>query len=638
MKVVKVLILAGLVFLLMANSSCGGPTPPADTTPPATPQGLFVAAGDGMVSVSWTANTEADLDSYTVYWGIAADALNDSKKVAAPATETEITGLSNGTMYYIALDAVDKANNVSEKTEATPATPTEPDTTPPTIVSTSPVDGATGVAVAAALSVTFSELMDVSSVTVSLSPEVDLGDANWSADGLTVSFQPSDELAFNETYTVTVAGSDPAGNALNGSSSFSFTTANPPDTTPPTVDSNSPADAATGVSSNTNLSISFSEPMDRASVEAAFSVAPAVTCSFAWSADDTLITCIPSAELATSTAHAVTLAATATDKAGNALESAHSFSFSTAAAPDTTPPTVSSTSPTSGQQGAERRPNIVVTFSEPVDKASAQAAFSITSPSGFNSGVYSWDAAGTMMTYRPDATFNHAQNVSWRVSTAAKDLAGNAMTADVTRSFRVRRQTTVKLFSVATLDGNISNTGTVQTSGLFDGTVGDLNDNTYRRGFLSFNLSSLPADLIAINTATLNVYQAIVAGNPYGKMGNLMAESVNYGSSLVAGDFETAVLKTTQCTYTFPQGITCSLKDERRTLSTNANLEFKSTTATLKVRDDWTNRAARGNRSQYRLKTTQNVSPDGVGDLIIFGTGDASEDFRPYLQITYEHP
>jgi hypothetical protein len=633
MKVARVLVLISLIFFLMA---CSGDQELVDTTPPVIPTGLFVAAGDGMVSVSWTANSEPDLDSYTVYWGVAADALNQSKTVSAPATETEITGLTNGTTYFIALDAVDKADNASDKTEVVSATPTEPDTTPPTIVSTSPANAATGVAVDTALSVTFSELMDVSSVSVTVSPEVNLGDANWSGDGLTVAFQPGDELAFNQTYTVTVAGNDPAGNALAGSS-FSFTTANLPDTTPPTVASNSPADGASGVPSATNISLSFSEPMNRASVEAAFDVEPAVTCSFAWSADDTLVTCIPSAELATSTAYMVTLAAAAADTGGNTLEAAHSFSFTTAAAPDTTPPTVSSTSPTSGEQGAARRPGIVVTFSEPMDKASAQAAFSITSPGGFNSGVFSWNSEGTVMTYLSDATFNYGQNVNWRVSTAAKDLAGNAMTADVTRTFRVRRQQTVKLFSVASLDGNISNTGTVQTGGIFDGTVGDMNNNTYRRGFLSFDLSTLPSDLIQINGATLNVRQAIVAGDPYGKMGNLLAESVAYSGSLVASNFETPVLKTNQCIFAFP-GITCGLFDESRVLSTNANLEFKSVTATLKVRDDWSNRATRANRSQYRLRFAQNVSADGVADFVIFGTGDASADFQSFLEITYEYP
>lgn len=634
MKVARVLVLISLICFLMA---CSGDQELVDTTPPAVPTGLFVAAGDGMVSVSWTANSEPDLDSYTVYWGTATDALNQSKTVSAPATEAEITGLTNGTTYLIALDAVDKADNASDKTDAVSATPIEPDTTPPTIVSTSPAHAATGVAVDTALSVTFSELMDVSSVSVTVSPEVDLGDANWSEDGMTVVFQPNEELVFNQAYTLTVSGNDPAGNDLNGNNSFGFTTANPPDTTPPTVASNSPADGASGVPSATNISLSFSEPMNRASVEAAFDVEPAVTCSFAWSADDTLVTCIPSAELATSTAYMVTLAATAADTAGNTLEAAHSFSFTTAAAPDTTPPTVSSTSPISGEQGAARRPDIVVIFSEPVDKASAQAAFSITSPGGFNSGVFSWNTEGTVMTYRPDNTFNYGQNVNWRVSTAAKDLAGNAMPADVTQSFRVRRQNTVKIFSVAELDGNISNTGTVQTGGWFPGTVGDLDNNTYRRGFLSFDLSVLPTDLIQISGATLNVRQAAVAGNPYGKMGNLLAESVAYGSSLVASAFETPVLKTNQCIFAFP-GITCGLFDESRVLSNNANLEFKSATATLKVRDDWTNRAARGNRSQYRLKFTQNVSADGVADFVIFGTGDASADFQPFLEITYEYP
>lgn len=591
------------------------------------------------------------MEAYTVYWGTAADALNDSKKVNAPLTETEIGGLSNDTSYFVALDALDKSGNASAKTAAAEARPSAPDTTAPTMLSSSPANAAADVPVDTVLSATFSELMDVASVSMTVVPAVALGTANWSEDGLSVAFQPEANLDFATAYTVTVAGTDAAGNALSGTTSFSFSTANPADTTAPTVDSNSPADGATAVPSASNISLSFSEPMTRATVEAAFSVAPAVTCSFAWSADDTLVTCIPSAALSASTSYTVTLATTATDKASNSLAAAYSFSFTTAAAPDTTAPTVSSTTPATGQQGVLRRPGIQVSFSEAMDKASAQAAFQISSPSGFNSGVFSWNAAGTVMTFTSDSTFAYGQNVSWRVTTAAKDLAGNAMTADVTRTFRVRRQSTLKLFSVAGLDGSVSNTGNVLTAPAFivpDGIVGDLSDNTYRRGFLSFDLSSLPSDLIQITTASLSVNQANVSGNPYTDLGKLMAESVNYSSSLTAADFETTILQTRQCPIPLPfssLGLEtqqlidlCPLKDERRVLSSTTTLGFKSTTATLKVQDDWTNRAARGNRSQYRLKFENNVSTDGQADLVIFGTGDSSADFKPFLEITYEHP
>ncbi|MCA9839099.1 MAG: Ig-like domain-containing protein [Trueperaceae bacterium] len=642
-KVLSLGLLISALLLLVAACSPSA----ADTTAPATPSNLFVAPGDSKVMVNWTANSEADLKSYTLYWGSAADALNESKSVNAPDVEAEINGLINGTSYFVALDAVDKSGNASAKTEVAEAKPTAPDTTAPSILSTTPAEADTGVAVDAALIVKFSELMDASSVAMSLNPAVALAEASWSEDGLTAVFQPESPLAPNQSYLMTIEGKDTAGNALTGAKSFSFITANPPDTTAPTVDTNSPADAATGVASTTNISLSFSEPMSRSSVEAAFSVNPPVTCSFAWSADDTLLTCVPGAQLATSTAHTVSLANTATDKAGNALAAPHSFSFTTAAAPDTTAPTVTSTTPASSENGILRRPSIQISFSEPMDKASAQAAFQITSPSGFNSGVFSWNSAGTTMTFKSDTSFNYAQNVSWRVTTAAKDLAGNAMTADAIKSFKVRRQSTLKIYSTKTLDGSVDNTNNVLTAPAFivpDGIAGDLNDNTYRRGFLDFDLSALPNDLIQITSANLSVRQVMVAGNPYNDLGKLLAQSVYYGSSLTTADFETPVLKTRQCAIFVPtliktQGFElCPSKDESRVLSDNASLDFKTITATLKVQDDWANRTSRANHSQYRLKFEDNVSTDAQGDFMVFGTGDAAADYRPYLEITFEHP
>ena len=57
-----------------------------------------------------------------------------------------------------------------------------------------------------------------------------------------------------------------AGNALAVNSSWSFTTAAPPDTTPPTVTSRSPASGATGVATGTAVTATFSEDLDPATV------------------------------------------------------------------------------------------------------------------------------------------------------------------------------------------------------------------------------------------------------------------------------------------------------------------------------------------------------------------------------------
>lgn len=110
-----------------------------------------------------------------------------------------------------------------------------------------------------------------------------------------------------------------------------------PDTTPPTIASTSPANAATGISLSTSVTAVFSESLDAATVTAAnftlkagaTSVAGAVT----WSG--TTVTFQPSSALSASTVYTATLSTAVTDAAGNHLAAARVWSFTTQAPPPT---------------------------------------------------------------------------------------------------------------------------------------------------------------------------------------------------------------------------------------------------------------------------------------------------------------
>jgi subtilisin len=110
------------------------------------------------------------------------------------------------------------------------------------------------------------------------------------------------------------------------------------DTAAPAVSSISPADGATGVSTSTSVAVSFSEPMDRASVQAAFSLgrtsdgAP-VSGAFSWSGNT--MTFKPSTALAQATSYTARVASGAVDAAGNKLAAEHASGFTTAAAATT---------------------------------------------------------------------------------------------------------------------------------------------------------------------------------------------------------------------------------------------------------------------------------------------------------------
>jgi serine protease AprX len=106
--------------------------------------------------------------------------------------------------------------------------------------------------------------------------------------------------------------------------------------------------------------------------------------------------------------------------------------------PDTTAPAVSSVSPTDGATSVDRTANVTITFSEPMDQASAQSAFSLvrTSDGSPVSGAFSW--SGNAMTFDPSTDLQGITQYTARVAGGvggAKDPAGNALASDAASSF-----------------------------------------------------------------------------------------------------------------------------------------------------------------------------------------------------------
>ena len=82
--------------------------------PPDPPVGLSFVPGSGEVTLSWTANEEADLTHYVVHKGLVPDALDSLAMVAEPAAEYVDSVLDHTVINYYALTAVDTASLVSD--------------------------------------------------------------------------------------------------------------------------------------------------------------------------------------------------------------------------------------------------------------------------------------------------------------------------------------------------------------------------------------------------------------------------------------------------------------------------------------------------------------------------------------------
>ena len=112
-----------LIAILMAATAvavagCQDSSSPRDVTPPAAPRGLFSVTGDQRATLSWLANTEADVAGYRVYEASCASGSSCpyDRIGATAATQFVANGLANGVTRYFAVSAVDNAGNESPLT------------------------------------------------------------------------------------------------------------------------------------------------------------------------------------------------------------------------------------------------------------------------------------------------------------------------------------------------------------------------------------------------------------------------------------------------------------------------------------------------------------------------------------------
>lgn len=316
------------------------------------------------------------------------------------------------------------------------------DTSVPAVSSTVPVKSATGVALNANITATFSEAMDASTIT---SATFTLMQGTTPVTGVVTyvgsiaAFNPTGDLTASVVYTATISTGvkDLAGNALAAEKIWTFTTGTTADTSAPTVSVTFPADTATGVAFNANVTASFNEAMDAATVTTTTFTLKQGTTPVAGvvSYVGTTATFNPTADLLASTAYTATLTTGVSDLAGNAMAVAKTWGFTTGATADATAPTVSSTLPLNAASGVSIGANLSAIFSEPMD-------LSTVTTTTFTLKQGTTDVAGTVTTpSTTTATFNPNSNLANNtvytatLSTGVKDLAGNAMTAAKTWSF-----------------------------------------------------------------------------------------------------------------------------------------------------------------------------------------------------------
>lgn len=343
---------------------------------------------------------------------------------------------------------------------------------PPVVVSTVPANGAAGVALSSVITATFNETMNpatITSATFTLTAPGGLAISGAVVgSGLTATFTPMLPLASSTLYTATITtgAQSNLGIALAANYVWTFTTG-----FVPVVTSTIPANGAANVPLNQKITATFNQAMNPATITAAgtFTVAVAGggaavagTVTYVAGANTAIFT--PTMNLAPTTVYTAMITTAAQSVGGIPLAANHSWTFSTGIAINSTAPTVIATVPIADAIDVPTNTMVTATFSKAMDPST------ITATGTFTLAVFGVGGAavpgtvqyaGAIATFTPTNALTAATEYTATITTAAKDLTGNALGANYVWSFTTgagpsNTPPTITLTSPADLDTGVT--------------------------------------------------------------------------------------------------------------------------------------------------------------------------------------
>lgn len=296
-----------------------------------------------------------------------------------------------------------------------------------------PADGAEGVAADATITVSFNRpvvpLVSTGELEglpdpLQFEPAVE-GQGEWINTSI-YQFTPAKPLTGGTTYTARVAAglTDVLGATLDEAYTWQFRTL------APQVLNVSPRSSQSNILLEAPVSIEFSQPMDRASTEAAFALlfgGERVAGKFTWSDDSRRLTFQPDALLRLEASYLITLAPTARGISGEAtLKEGLSYAFSTVPAPG-----IAYTDPTNGARDVYPGGGVSIVFKSPMNTETFADKVEIVSPEGV---IWKPVVGGDQSLYL-DFTTQQETTYTIRFRRGAQDVYGNAIETDYTFSF-----------------------------------------------------------------------------------------------------------------------------------------------------------------------------------------------------------
>ncbi len=316
----------------------------------------------------------------------------------------------------------------------------------PAVTATIPANGATGVGVSQAITATFNQPMNATTINATTftvtGPGVTAVTGTVTFSGTTATFTPNAALLPSTLYTATITtgAKNSFGMGLTANFVWTFTTG-----TIPAVVSMNPLNGAVVVPTNQRIAATFSQAMNPVTVMApgTFTVAVAgaggavVAGTVTYVAATNTATFTPTANLLPSTHYTATITTAAQSAAGSGLAGNVAWSFTTGTTSNATPPTVIATIPASGATNVPTNEKISATFSTVMDPATITAAgtYTVATTVGGVAVAGTVTSTGAAATFAPTAALTANTQYTAKITTAAKDLTGNPMAANFQWSF-----------------------------------------------------------------------------------------------------------------------------------------------------------------------------------------------------------
>lgn len=199
-------------------------------------------------------------------------------------------------------------------------------------------------------------------------------------------------------------------------------------------------------------------------------------------------------------------------------------------------PSIVEVLPEDGAIGVSAGDPIVVRFSEPMDQAATQAAYqSADIPAA--SVTFSWNGDGDELTITPNQPLAYAEGTSanttdplsytFTISSAGESEAGVSLEENTEASFSTLRRLSLSFSQDTDLSGRVRDLGgSALVSGSYS--LGDNTINDTGRGFVTFDVSSLPEGPVTVEDGNLHARFSSIQGNPFIDLGVVVYQHITY--------------------------------------------------------------------------------------------------------------